>query len=104
MLACFLGVIPLASGYYLTSTPMKGAIFTLGDAVLIGTIMNIRKDEYLPDHDVVPYFYLLGAVNAIDATLSFLQAKHDLQALKNARVQASLNPSGDPVIGIAWTF
>lgn len=100
MLAAFLGVIPLSSGFYLTSAPQKGLAFTLADAVLIGSIWNIRRDDKIPDGDVQPYFFLLGAVNLADAALSLWQARSD----EAARITVSLNPSGEPVIGLAWHF
>lgn len=100
MLAAFLGVIPLSSGFYLTSAPQKGLAFTLADAVLIGSIWNIRRDDKIPDGDVKPYFFLLGAVNLADAALSLWQARSD----EAARITVRLNPSGEPVIGVAWHF
>ena len=100
VLAAFLGIIPLSSGYYMTSTPQKGIVFTLADAVLIGSIWNIRRDENLPDRDVTAYFALMGAVNALDAVLSLWQARTD----EAARIRVTLNKSGEPVIGVAWQF
>ena len=102
VLAGFLGLIPLASGFYLTSTPHKGLAFTIADAVLIGSIWNIRRDDNLPDGDVAPYFVLLGAVNLADAALSLWQARSDEAA--HARIRITLNASGEPVIGLAWNF
>jgi hypothetical protein len=67
--------------------------------VLIGSIWNIRRDDHIPDRDVAPYFFLLGAVNALDAVLSGLQARHDA-----VRVRSTLSPSGEPMVGLAWTF
>lgn len=93
------GIIPLASGYYLTSAPSKGIAFSLADAVLIGSIWNIRRDDNIPDRDVAPYFFLLGAVNALDAVLSGLQARNDA-----VRIRTTLTPSGEPTVGLAWTF
>jgi len=93
------GIIPLSSGYYLTEAPRKGIAFSLADAVLIGSIWNIRRDDHIPDSDVVPYFVLLGAVNALDAILSGLQARNDA-----VRVRTTLTPSGEPMVGLAWTF
>lgn len=100
VLAAFLGLLPLGSGFYVTSTPWKGLAFTLGDAVLLGTIYNIRRDDRLPDGDVVPYFALLAGVNAVDAALSAWQARKDLPV----RARLSLTPSGDPKVALAWTF
>ena len=100
VVAAFLGLLPLGSGFYVTSTPWKGLAFTLADAVLLGSIYNIRRDDNLPDRDVVPYFVLLAGVNAVDAALSAWQAHKDLAA----RVSLSLTPSGDPKVALAWTF
>lgn len=93
------GIIPLNSGFYLTSTPAKGLAFTLADVVLIGSIWNIYSDDHIPDRDVRPYFFLLGAVNAVDAVLSGLQARNDA-----VRIRATLTPSGEPMVGLAWNF
>lgn len=100
VVAGFLGLLPLGSGFYVTSTPWKGLAFTLADAVLLGSIYNIRRDDRLPDGDVVPYFVLLAGVNAVDAALSAWQAHKD----RAARVHVSLTPSGDPKVALAWTF
>lgn len=111
MLAAFLGAIPLASGYYLTSAPRKGIAFTVADAVIIGSIWNIRRERERanrrpgevpnpPDRDVTPYFALLGAVNLADACLSLWQARTD----EAARIRVTLNASGKPVLGLAWNF
>jgi hypothetical protein len=100
VVAGFLGLLPLGSGFYVTSTPWKGLAFTLADAVLLGSIYNIRRDDRLPDGDVVPYFVLLAGVNAVDAALSAWQAHND----RAARVHLSLTPSGDPKMALAWTF
>lgn len=100
VVAGFLGLLPLGSGFYVTSTPWKGLAFTLADAVLLGSIYNIRRDDRLPDGDVVPYFVLLAGVNAVDAALSAWQAHKDL----SAKVHVSLTPSGDPKVALAWAF
>ncbi|HLP40635.1 MAG TPA: hypothetical protein VK465_03935, partial [Fibrobacteria bacterium] len=100
LLAFMLGAVPLASGYYVTSSPHKGLAFTLADAVILGSIWNIRRDETLPDRDVVPYFALLGAVNAADALLSLLQARADARI----RLSVTLTPSGEPKFGLVRHF
>lgn len=100
LLAFMLGAVPLASGYYVTSSSHKGLAFTLADAVILGSIWNIRRDETLPDRDVVPYFALLGAVNAADALLSLLQARDDARI----RLSVTLTPSGEPKFGLVRHF
>ncbi|HKP96229.1 MAG TPA: hypothetical protein VJ385_10765 [Fibrobacteria bacterium] len=99
-LAAMLGALPLMSGFYLTSTPQKGAVFTLADAMLIGTIVMIRSDENVPPKDASVYFYLLGAVNAADLALSVLQARSDAAA----RLSVTLNPPDKPGFRLGWRF
>jgi hypothetical protein len=99
-LAAMLGILPLGSGFYVTSTPQKGIVFTLADAMLIGTIMMIRSDDSIPPKDVANYYYLLGAVNLADLALSLLQARNDAAV----RLNITLNQPDRPGVALAWRF
>jgi hypothetical protein len=99
-LAAMLGAMPLMSGFYLTSSPQKGIVFTLADAMLIGTIIMIRSDKHIPPKDAAVYFCLLGAVNVADLALSVLQARSDAAS----RLSVYLDPPDRPGFRLAWRF
>jgi hypothetical protein len=99
-LVAMLGALPLMSGYYLTTTPQKGAAFTLADAVLIGSIVRIRSDRNIPPEDAAVYYGLLGAVNVADMALSLLQARSDAEP----RFSVTVNPQDLAGIRLAWRF
>jgi hypothetical protein len=98
--AAAMGVLPLASGFYVSDAPIKGIVFTLADIMLIGTIIQIRNNDSIPRKDVATYYYLLGAVNIADALLSVLQVRSD--AAK--RVSLNVVPSQEPKIILGVRF
>lgn len=98
--AAAMGFLPLASGFYVSDAPIKGAAFTLADIMLIGTIIQIRSNDSLPRKDVATYYYLLGAVNIADAVLSVLQVRSD--AAK--RVSLNVIPSENPGFILGYRF
>lgn len=99
-LAAMLGALPLSSGFYLTSAPRKGLVFTLSDAMLLAAIVNVRRDERKQPEDATAYYALLGAVNLADLALSLLQAKTDAAT----RLRIVPNPPDRPGFVLAWTF
>ncbi|MEO7427050.1 MAG: hypothetical protein ABI036_17815 [Fibrobacteria bacterium] len=99
-LVAMLGAMPLLSGFYLTSAPQKGAVFTLADAVLIGSILKIRSDKNIPQKDAAVYAYLLGAVNVADMALSLMQFRSDAAS----RLTLIVIPTDQPGLLLAWRF
>ena len=98
--AAAMGMLPLASGFYVSDSPKKGIVFSLADIMLIGTIIQIRNNDSLPRSDVATYYYLLGAVNIADAVLSVLQVRSD--AAK--RVSLNIIPSQEPKVVLGVRF
>lgn len=98
--AAAMGMLPLASGFYVSDSPKKGIVFSLADIMLIGTIIQIRNNDSLPRSDVATYYYLLGAVNIADAVLSVLQVRSD--AAK--RVSLNVIPSQEPKVILGVRF
>lgn len=99
-LAAMLGALPLASGFYVSDTPVKGVAFTLADVMLIGAIIQIRSDADKPPKDAATYYWLLAGVNLADAVLSALQARSDAAR----RLSVNVNPSDRPGILLGWRF
>ena len=98
--AAAMGVLPLASGFYVSDTPVKGIAFTLADIMLIGTILQIRSNDSIPRKDISLYYLLLGGVNILDAGLSVLQVRSD--AAK--RVSLHIVPSDHPQVILGFRF
>lgn len=99
-IAAVLGAIPLTSGFYLTTSPQKGIVFTLADLVLIGTVVSIRRDSAASQKDVPMYYGLIAAVNIADLVFSVMQVKSD----EAARIKLTLNPLDQPGFKLAWQF
>jgi hypothetical protein len=99
-LAAALGVLPLASGFYVSETPVKGAAFTLADLMLIGAIVQVRSDANHNPRDAVTYYWLMAGINVADALLSVLQVQSD--AAK--RLSVNINPSDRPGVLLGWRF
>lgn len=99
-LAAALGVLPLASGFYVSSSPVKGAAFTLADLMLIGAIVQVRSDANHSPKDAVTYYWLLAGINLADAALSVMQVQSD--AAK--RLSVNINPSDRPGFLLGWRF
>jgi hypothetical protein len=99
-MAAALGVLPLASGFYVTRTPIKGAAFTLADLMLIGAIVQVRSDPNHNSKDAVIYYWLMAGINVADALLSVLQVQSD--AAK--RLSININPSDQPGVLLGWRF
>lgn len=98
--AAAMGFLPLASGFYVSDTPIKGVAFTLADIMLIGTIIQKNSQDSVSRKDMATWYYLLGAVNIGDAVLSVLQVKSD--AAK--RVSLKITPSAEPRFILGWRF
>jgi hypothetical protein len=99
-MAAALGVLPLASGFYVSRTPVKGAAFTLADLMLIGAIVQVRSDANHNPKDAVIYYWLMAGINVADALLSVLQVQSD--AAK--RLSVNINPSDQPGLLLGWRF
>jgi hypothetical protein len=99
-LAAALGMLPLASGFYVSATPVKGAAFTLADIMLIGAIVQVRSDVNHNPKDAVIYYWLMAGLNVADALLSVLQVQSD--AAK--RISLNINPSDRPGVLLGWRF
>lgn len=99
-MAAALGILPLASGFYVSTTPVKGAAFTLADLMLIGAVVQVRSDANHNPKDAVMYYWLMAGVNVADALLSVLQVQSD--AAK--RLSVNLNPSDRPGVLLGWRF
>jgi hypothetical protein len=99
-LAAVLGALPLASGFYVSDSPVKGAAFSLADLMLIGAIIQVRSDPDRPPKDAAAYYWLLAGVNLADAMLSVLQVRSDAAR----HLSVNVNPTDRPGFLLGWRF
>ena len=99
-LAGALGVIPFASGFYVTDKPERGLIFSLVDAMLILGIFSAREGKQQEEHNAKIYYGLIALNNAIDAGLSIWQANREGGPQAHAEIRAE----GGFGAGIRWNY
>ncbi len=98
-LAGALGIVPFASGMYLTDEPARGILFTAVDVLMALGIYSARYTSVGEEQNVKTYFLLMGANNVLDAFVSMRYAARTqpLQAmllpLPQGGIQLSLRRS-----------
>ena len=99
-LAGAVGLLPFASGLYLSDRPARGVVFSLIDGLLalgIYTAAHTRSGD--PDN-VKFYLGLMGVNNALDA---YLSAREALRPRKLA-ARVTMRPDAGVEYSVRWKF
>ncbi len=99
-MAATLGIMPLASGLYVTQNPQLGIIFTAFDIAMIGGAFSSQRSNMQKKSNAKYYWYALGIGNILDMIISYNQLEKEI----NPQPKVSLTAHGAVNMTFEWHY